>query len=186
MGTWLMSSMPQATATSTTPLATRLLARLVACWDEPHWLSTVVAGVVMGRPAVSQLVRATLNDCMPTWLTQPPTTWPTSTGSMPDRCTSSASTLPNRSAEWMVDSPPPRRPIGERTASTMTTSLIGPAYDDSPNAEKTADPHRGDDRTGDGRCGDDPRRRRDAGPTPAHAAGWWRCEPSGSSALGGS
>ena len=59
-----------------------LAARLVACWHEPHWLSTVVAAAVNGRPAVSHAVRAMLNDCSPTWLTQPPTTWPTA----PDRC----------------------------------------------------------------------------------------------------
>ena len=29
-----------------------------------------------------------LKVCSPTWLTQPPTTWPTSAGSMPDRSTS--------------------------------------------------------------------------------------------------
>ena len=34
-------------------------------------------------PAVSHAVRATLNDCMPIWLTQPPTTWPTSAGRCP-------------------------------------------------------------------------------------------------------
>ena len=44
MGTRLMTSTPQATATSTTPEPTRLVAKLVACWDEPHWLSTVVRG----------------------------------------------------------------------------------------------------------------------------------------------
>ena len=64
-----MTSTPQATATSTTPEPTRLVARLVACWDEPHWLSTVVAATEMGRPAVSHAVRATLKACMPTWLT---------------------------------------------------------------------------------------------------------------------
>ena len=36
-GTRLMTSTPQATATSTTPEPTRLVARLVACCDEPHW-----------------------------------------------------------------------------------------------------------------------------------------------------
>jgi hypothetical protein len=69
-----MTSTPQAMATSTTPEPTRLVARLVACWDEPHWVSTVVAAVVSGSPALSQAVRPTLNDCSPTWLTQPVTT----------------------------------------------------------------------------------------------------------------
>ena len=76
MGTRDMSSTPQAMATSTTPEPTRLVARLVACCDEPHWVSTVVAAVVSGRPALSQAVRPMLNDCSPTWLTHPVTTWP--------------------------------------------------------------------------------------------------------------
>jgi hypothetical protein len=42
--------------------------------EEPHWLSTVVAATLTGRPAVSQAVRETLNACMPTWLMHPPTT----------------------------------------------------------------------------------------------------------------
>ena len=93
-----MDSTPQATATSTTPPATRAVARLVACWDEPHCVSTVVAATSMGRPAVSHAVRVMLKDCSPTWLTQPPTTWPTSAGSIPVRSTSSASTVASRSA----------------------------------------------------------------------------------------
>src|SRR5262249_32947098 len=95
----------------------------VAGWDEPHWLSTVVAAVEIGSPAVSHAVRVMLKPCMPTWLTHPPTTCPTSAGSMPARSINSFCTIDNASAEWNVDMPPPRRPIGERTASTMTTSL---------------------------------------------------------------
>ncbi len=44
MGTRLITSTPQASATSTTSAPTRLVATLVACWDDPHWVSTVVAG----------------------------------------------------------------------------------------------------------------------------------------------
>ena len=71
-----MTSTPHARATSTTPAPTSDDARLVACWLEPHWVSIVVAGVVIGRPAASHAVRVTLKLCSPTWLTQPPTTWP--------------------------------------------------------------------------------------------------------------
>src|SRR5690242_232259 len=66
IGTRLISSTPHATATSTTPAPTRLVARLVACCDEPHWLSTVVAAAEIGKPAASQAVRVMLNACMPT------------------------------------------------------------------------------------------------------------------------
>jgi hypothetical protein len=124
MGTWLITSTPQATATSTTPDATSEVAKLVACWEDPHWLSTVVAAAEMGRPASSQAVRATLKACMPTWLTQPPTTCSTSLGSMPERSISSFCTAASRFAECMVERPPLRRPMGERTASTITTSRM--------------------------------------------------------------
>ena len=59
-----------------------------ACWLEPHWASTVVAATSSGSPAASHAVRATLKACMPIWLTQPPTTWPTSAGSTPVRSNS--------------------------------------------------------------------------------------------------
>ncbi len=50
MGTRLMTSTPQATATSTAPPATMAAARLVACWDDPHWVSTVVPATWSGQP----------------------------------------------------------------------------------------------------------------------------------------
>src|SRR4029453_2453851 len=83
IGTRDISSTPQAMATSTTPEPTRLVARLVACCEDPHWVSTVVAAVVSGSPALSHAVRPTLNDCSPTWLTQPVPTWPPPAGSLP-------------------------------------------------------------------------------------------------------
>ena len=67
--------------------------------------------------------------CSPTWLTQPPTTWPTSAGSMPVRARPApAGRSASRSAGWTVDSPPPRRPTGVRTASTITTLVMAGAY----------------------------------------------------------
>ena len=79
-------------------------------------------------PALSQAVRPTLNDCSPTWLTQPVTTCSTSAGSMPERPTTSLSATPSRSTGWTVDSSPFRRPTGVRTASTITTSAITGGY----------------------------------------------------------
>jgi hypothetical protein len=66
-------------------------------------------------------VRDTLKACSPTWLTQPPTTWPTSVGSTPVRSMIARWTLDSTSAGCMVDRPPLRLPMGVRTASTMTT-----------------------------------------------------------------
>src|ERR1700682_5423319 len=97
----------------------------VACWDEPHCASTVEAATCSGRPSVSQAPRVTFIACMPTWPTHPPTTCPTSAGRTPARSRTARSTYPSSSTEWVVDSPPPRLPNGERTASTITTSGIG-------------------------------------------------------------
>ena len=71
IGMRLITSTPQATAASTTPAPTSDEARPVACWLEPHWVSIVVAAVAWGSPALSHAVRPMLNDCSPTWLTQP-------------------------------------------------------------------------------------------------------------------
>src|SRR5829696_1363161 len=128
MGMRDISSTPHATATSTTPEATRLVATFVACWDDPHWVSTVVTAVVWGSPAVSQAVRPTLKDCSPTWLTQPVTTCSTARGSIPERVTTSLSAVASRSAGWTVDRSPFRRPIGVRAASTITTSAMYAGY----------------------------------------------------------
>src|SRR6478672_11468069 len=127
IGTRLMTSTPQPIAMSTTPDPTRLVATFVACCDDPHCVSTVVAATDRGRPAVNHAVRAMLNDCSPTWLTQPATTWPISPGSMPERSITSCCIVANRSAGCMDERPPPRLPIGERTASTITTSVIAAA-----------------------------------------------------------
>ena len=66
IGTRLMISTPQARATSTTPPATRRVARLVACCDEPHWVSTVVAATSMrqagGQPRGAGDVEGLLAD----------------------------------------------------------------------------------------------------------------------------
>ncbi len=125
IGTRLMVSTPQATATSATPAPTRLVARFVACCEDPHWVSTVVAATERGRPALSQAVRAMLNACSPIWLTQPPTTWSTTAGSMPERSISAPWIVASSSAGCMVDKPPFRFPTGLRTASTITTSVMG-------------------------------------------------------------
>jgi hypothetical protein len=49
-----MCSTPPPMATSCTPEAIRAAAKLTACCAEPHWRSTVVAGVSIGaRPRAS-------------------------------------------------------------------------------------------------------------------------------------
>ena len=91
----------------------------VACCDEPHWLSTVVAATSIGKPWPSHATRAMLNDCSPTCDTQPPMICPTSPGLTPLRSTAARCTAPSRSAGCMPERPPLRRPMGLRTAPTM-------------------------------------------------------------------
>src|SRR5690606_33761182 len=100
----------------------------VACCEEPHWVSTVVLATLRGRPAVSEAVRPTLKAGSPTLLTRPVTTWPTTPGSMPDRSITAMWTWARRSAGCTVDRRPLRRPIGVRTASTITTSGMHATY----------------------------------------------------------
>ena len=124
IGTPLINSTPQPTAASTTPPATRAYARFVACCDEPHCASTVVAATSSGKPEVSHALRVTFIVCIPTWPTHPPTTCPTSAGSTPLLLNNSDWTEPSKSIECMADSPPLRFPRGVLTASTITTSRI--------------------------------------------------------------
>ena len=85
IGTWPMCSTPEPIATSCTPAAISAAAKLTACWAEPHWRSTVVAGVSIGSPAWSHALRPTFNDCSPYCCTQPATTSSTSPASIPAR-----------------------------------------------------------------------------------------------------
>ncbi len=64
MGTRLISSTPQATATSTTAGADQGGGQVGGLQDEPHGRRRQVAAV-NGRPAASQAVRVMLNACMP-------------------------------------------------------------------------------------------------------------------------
>jgi hypothetical protein len=124
IGIRLMISTPHAMATSTTPEPTSDVARLVACWLEPHCVSTVVLAVERqpGRqPRGAGDVEALLAD-----LAHAATDHLADLGgSMPGRSTTADCTAASRSAGCMVDRPPLRLPMGVRTASTMTTTHLG-------------------------------------------------------------
>src|SRR5436305_672608 len=53
----------------------------------------------MGSPAARHAFRVTFMACMPVWPTQPPTTWPISTGSTPVRMNRSRWTAPEASQD---------------------------------------------------------------------------------------
>src|SRR3546814_19340909 len=84
IGTRLIPSTPPATALSTTPLPMRAVARLVACCEDPHWVSPVLLATPLGRPAVSHAVRPLLTARSPSWIPQPVTHLSPSLGSLTD------------------------------------------------------------------------------------------------------
>src|SRR4051794_15156594 len=120
IGTRLMFSTPAAITTSYAPAMTPCAAKWAACWEDPHWRSTVVPTVFSGKPAASAALRPTFTAWSPTCMTQPMITSSTSAGSMPVRSTSARSVCAARSTGWVPASLPLRRPSGVRTASTMT------------------------------------------------------------------
>ena len=126
IGTRVIDSTPPAIVMSAMPLWIRLAAKWIACWLEPHWRSTVVAGVSTGKPAVSQALRPMFTDCSPVCMTVPQTTSSTSAGSIPARLISSWRTIDPSSTGWKSLSFPFRLPSGVRTASTITASRISP------------------------------------------------------------
>ncbi len=95
-GTRLIASTPQPIPTSIVPPATSAATMWFACWEEPHWQSTVVAAVENGRPIASHAVRAMLKPCSPDWVTQPPTTCSTASAGMSVRFSSSRYASPSR------------------------------------------------------------------------------------------
>jgi hypothetical protein len=125
IGTWLITSTPAATTTSAAPAMTAWAAKWAACWDEPHWRSTVVAGTASGQPAARTALRPTLTDWAPACMTQPMTTSSTIPGSIPVRVTRADSVSAARSAGCHPDSLPLRLPPAVRTASTITAVGMG-------------------------------------------------------------
>ncbi len=126
IGTRLMDSTPQATTRSYAPEMTPCAAKCTACWEEPHWRSTVVAGTDSGKPAERTAYRVVFMACSPTWSTVPPITSSISAGSTPERSTSVRRVWARSSTGWTWASEPfgLPLPIGVRTASTMTASRM--------------------------------------------------------------
>ena len=126
IGTRLMTSTPAAIATSYCPDITPWAAKCIACWDEPHWRSTVVPGTDSGRPAASTAFLPMLTAWAPTWVTQPMMTSSTIAGSRSFRTTSDRRVSAARSTGCHPDSLPCRRPPAVRIASTITAfGMVG-------------------------------------------------------------
>ena len=120
-----MCSTPEPIMQSCTPVAISAAAKLTACWPEPHCVSTVVAEVSIGRSSCSHAVRAMFRPCSPNCCTQPAITFSTSAASTPERASTSSVGAAEQVGRVHVAVDAllgVSRPIGVRTASTMTTS----------------------------------------------------------------
>ena len=124
IGNRLMFSTPHASTTSSAPDEIMFAARFTANWLEPHCESTVELATSGERPAVSHAVRVTLNACAPTLLMHPPITWPTAADGTFARFRTSTITWASISVGCALDSAPFFLPMGDRPASTITTSRM--------------------------------------------------------------
>ena len=89
------------------PERTSAETRWLACWPEPHCVSTVVPPVRQPLPRESQALRARLLDCSPAWVTQPPMICSTSRGVDARRASTTAScTFASSCAGWNAESAP--------------------------------------------------------------------------------
>ena len=65
IGARVIDSTPHAIARSYAPAITPWATKCIACCDEPHWRSTLVAGTCGGSPPATQALRVTLQPCSP-------------------------------------------------------------------------------------------------------------------------
>src|SRR6266700_1122001 len=119
----LIDSAPPATAASASPSLMACAADTIACNPLPHSRLTLNAGVSTGSPPLTAATRARYMSRTSVWMTLPNTACPTSTGSRPDRATTSLTTVAARSHGGTSFSPPPYLPIAVRTPDSTTTSL---------------------------------------------------------------
>ena len=123
IGARVIDSTPHAIARSYAPAITPWATKCMACCDEPHCRSTLVAGTCQGSPAATHALRVTLQPCSPDCVTQPPTTSSIRPGSTSDAARRDPRSVnPRRSVGCHPDRAPFRFPIGVRTVSTMTAS----------------------------------------------------------------
>src|SRR5262245_17802008 len=119
----IISTPPETTRSSWPDQIAEAALKLV--WsDDPHWRSTVVPATVSGQPATSGTIRPMFQPCSPICVTQPSWTSCTSPGSTWLRARSAFRTCAASSSPRIEASVPFLRPIGERTASTISASGI--------------------------------------------------------------
>ncbi|MNQ57339.1 hypothetical protein D3C85_714910 [compost metagenome] len=120
-----IDSTPPAIASSISPLAMARNAVPIASMPEAHRRLRVTPGMLCGKPANSNAMRATLRLSSPAWLAQPRNTSSTAFQSTPGlRAIRALIGTAARSSARTADKPPPKRPMGVRIASQIYTSRI--------------------------------------------------------------
>src|SRR5207249_1191937 len=119
-----MLSTPPATNTSPSSALIARAAALIAASPEAQRRLNVTPATETGSPARRAAIRATFRLSSPAWFAQPRYTSSTIAGSRPARRTTSPTTSAARSSGRTSFRLPTCRPIGVRTAPTMTASVI--------------------------------------------------------------
>src|SRR5207247_5891890 len=115
---------PPAANPSPSPVLMARAAALVAARPDEQRRLKVRPATETGNPASRAAIRATFRLSSPAWFAQPRYTSSTKAGSTPARRTTSPTTSAPRSSGRTSLSAPWCRPIGVRTAPTITASVI--------------------------------------------------------------
>ena len=119
IGTIDITSTPPPITMSCVPDITAWIAKWIACWEDPHCLSTEVPGTDSGKEEDRTAFLAIFPDWAPTWSTQPKITSSTSSGSISTLDAISSSTFAPRSAGCHKLNLPSLFPPAVLTASTI-------------------------------------------------------------------
>ena len=102
-----------------------LAAWFTASRPDEQFLFTVTPPTDVGKPASKTAIRATSRLSSPAWFPHPAYTSSINAGSIPVRVINPFNTSAKRSSGRITESAPPTLPMGDRRASTITTSFIG-------------------------------------------------------------
>src|SRR5205809_1238047 len=123
-GARVMLSPPPSTNTAPARVLMARAAALIAARPDEQRRLKVRPATETGNPAGRGAIRATFRLSCPAWFAQPRYTSSTKAGSTPARRTTSPTTSAPRSSGRTSLSAPWCRPIGVRTAPTITASVI--------------------------------------------------------------
>ncbi len=119
----VIDSIPPATTTSNSPARISWSASAIASMPDRQTLLTVIAGTVIGMPALTAAWRAVIWP-VPACSTWPMITYSTESAAMPARSMAAEIATPPRSTAENPDNDPSIFPIGVRAPATMTAMSL--------------------------------------------------------------